>query len=121
MRSSESLLRLDWWVAGIEFIGALVIAGYAARALAALVFLPIASGRLSRLDAARLIVADGVILGLSLKLAGTLLKALALHSWDRIGMFAVVLALRIVLKRLFTWEKARLENPACAAVAIPTR
>lgn len=106
MTSSDSFLRTDWWIAGIEFAGALVIAAYVIRALVALV-LPCARSVEVRIASARLLIADGVILGLSLKLAGTLLKTLALHSWERIAAFATILALRTILKRLFAHERTR--------------
>jgi hypothetical protein len=48
------------------------------------------------------------MLGLSFKAAGTLLKTLELHTWGQIAMFGAVLSLRVVLKRLFEWEKGRI-------------
>ncbi len=85
----------------IDFAGGLVIAGYAAAALAAIV----RGGRVRR---ARLLLADGAVNGLSLKVAGTLLKTIDLHTWDQILRFAAVLALRTLLKRLFAWERRQL-------------
>jgi uncharacterized membrane protein len=85
----------------IDFVGGLVIAGYAAAAVAALV-----RGRPVR--HVRLLLAEGVIAGLSLKVAGTLLKTIDLHTWDQILRFSAVLALRTVLKQLFTWEQRHL-------------
>src|SRR6478735_1407739 len=85
----------------IEFVGALLISGYM---LAALVMLL----RTKNIVVARLLVADGIIAGLNFKLAGTLLKMIELHTWRQILMFVAILALRLVLKRLFFWERARL-------------
>ena len=84
----------------IDLVGGLLVAGYVAAAVAAL-------ARTGAVGRARLLVAEGAVLGLSFKTAGTLLKALEVHTWDQIGMFAAVLALRVVLKQLFVWEKAR--------------
>ena len=58
---------------------------------------------------ARVLVAEGAVFGLSFKLAGTLLKTLELHNWEQILLFDTVLVLRTALKRLFTWEKQRLQ------------
>lgn len=89
------------WASIIEFIGALIIVGYILAALYAIV-----RGR--RIIDAQQIVADGAIAGLNFKLAGTLLKAIVVHSWQQILMFAAIFALRTILKRLFAWEKGKL-------------
>jgi uncharacterized membrane protein len=86
----------------IEFVGALLIVGYI---LAALVVL----WRDRQILVARLLVADGVIAGLNFKIAGGLVKTIELHTWQQILMFVAILALRTVLKRLFTWERERLQ------------
>ncbi len=91
------------WIAIIEFVGALIIVGYILVAIVSLF-------RHKNIARARLIVADGVITGLSFKLAGTLLKTIELHTWQQILMFLAILVLRIVLKRLFTWEQERLQG-----------
>lgn len=59
-------LHLDLWIAIIEAIGSLVIAGYCAAAVCAFV-------RRGGVTAARLLVAQGAITGLSYKLAAALL------------------------------------------------
>jgi hypothetical protein len=62
---------------------------------------------------ARLLVAEGVIDGLSVMTAATLSRTIGLHTWRQILMFALILSLRILLKKLFVWEKRRiLEDPA---------
>jgi len=60
--------------------------------------------------AARLRVAEGAVLALSFKVAAALLKTVELHSWEQIGMFSIVLTLRVVLKQLFAWERERLNR-----------
>lgn len=61
---------------------------------------------------ARLLVAEGVIGGLGVMTAATLLRTIGLRTWHEILMFTLILFLRILLKRLFVWEKQRLfENP----------
>lgn len=105
---SEAGAWLSWGPGAIEFVAALVIVGYALHAWRLLISTP-GSGE-ARIAAARLAVADGAILGLSLKLAATLLKALALHSWTAILAFSAILALRTLLKRSFAWERSRLTN-----------
>jgi hypothetical protein len=59
------------------------------------------------IDRARLLVADGVISGLGIMAAATLLGTLELRTWKQILMFSLVLSLRISLKNLFVWEKTR--------------
>jgi uncharacterized membrane protein len=91
------------WASIIEFIGALLIIGYMFAALVVLV-------RTRNVIAARLLAADGALAGLNFKLAGTLLKTVALHTWQQILMFVAILALRQVLGHIFTWERERLQT-----------
>lgn len=98
-----NMLDFTLWAESIEFIGALLIVGYIVAAIISLL-------RNGSIVQARLIVADGVITGLSFKLAGTLLKTIELHTWQQILMFVAIFVLRTVLKRLFTWERARLQR-----------
>jgi hypothetical protein len=102
MRPSE-WLGFPTWIVVIQFGATLLIAGYAAAALVAL-----ARGR--DIDRARLIMADGVINGLSLLVVAALLRMIMLESWEDIGLFAVTFGLRTLLKRLFVWEEARLQQ-----------
>ena len=99
-----NIFDLVLWAAIIEFIGALFLIGYL---LAALLLL------LQRRDIrrARLLVTDGIIYALSFKVAGTLLKAIELHTWQQIWMFVAILALRTVLKQVFMWERTELDRP----------
>jgi uncharacterized membrane protein len=99
----NNILNFTLWAEGIEFIGALLIIGYILAAIISL-------ARTGNITRARLVVADGVITGLSFKLAGTLLKTIELHTWQQILMFVAIFALRTVLKQLFTWERARLQR-----------
>jgi uncharacterized membrane protein len=96
-----NLLDFALWDVLIEFAGALLIVGYIVASLYTLV-------RTGSIVRARLIAADGVITGLSFKLAGTLLKTILIHTWSQILLFIVIFALRTVLKRFFTWERTRL-------------
>src|SRR3982751_671185 len=96
-------MRLDLWAALIELAGSIIITGYAVAAVAALRHWK----QRDCLHRARLLLSDGVLLGLSLKVAATLLKTLMLRSWSQIGLFATILALRTILKWLFTWERLR--------------
>ncbi|HEY0526213.1 MAG TPA: DUF1622 domain-containing protein [Stellaceae bacterium] len=88
----------------IEFGGAVAIVGACLTAVV----------RLFRdcgdIDAARRIVAGGVVWGLDFKLAATLLKTTELRSWEQILVFAAVLTLRTVVKRVLAWEQGRLRR-----------
>ncbi len=101
--SPAALFDFTTWATIIEFVGALLIIGYIVAALYTLI-------RDKSITRARLIVADGVITGLSFKLAGTLLKTISLQSWQQILMFVAIFALRFILKRLFIWERERLQR-----------
>ena len=61
-------------------------------------------------DIARLRIAQGVLTALGFSLAGTLLKTIALQSWDQIRLFAFVLVLRQMLKWVFLWEETAIHN-----------
>ena len=93
------------WVAlggtAIALTAALVVAFHACWALLAIV-------RRYETERPRLLVADGVLAALGFSVAGTLLKALALQSWQQIGMFAFVLTLRTLLKAVFKRERAQM-------------
>lgn len=99
-------LAFATWIPMIEFGGALLIVGYCAAALLTLA----RSRSLESVRRARLLVAEGAIWGLSFKLAGTLLKTILLHTWQQIALFAVILALRTLLKRIFLWETRKLDR-----------
>jgi uncharacterized membrane protein len=101
--SITDIFDFTLWAGIIEFIGALIIVAYLLAALATLLYK-------REVTKARLIAADGIITSLSFKLAGTLLKTIVLHTWQQILMFAVIFVLRTALKRLFTWEQARLQQ-----------
>jgi uncharacterized membrane protein len=87
----------------VELLTSLVIAGYVLAALWALL-------RGQDLVRARLLVADGILTALSLKLIATLLRTVELSSWEQIGMFVAVLALRTFLKWVITWEQRQLQE-----------
>jgi uncharacterized membrane protein len=93
--------------AAIELLTALVVAFHACRALVAIV-------RRFDADRPRLIIAEGVLAALGFSVAGTLLKALALQSWQQIGMFAFVLALRTLLKQVFKREREQITRRTLA-------
>lgn len=85
----------------LQLVGAIVIT---AIVVAALISLSLGRGVLR----ARLLVAEGVIGGLGVMIAATLLRTIGLRTWHQIVMFTLVLSLRIVLKKVFVWEKQRL-------------
>ncbi len=99
----DSLLDFSNLVALVEFAGGAVIAAYALAALLG----PVRTGNVVR---ARLLVIDGSITGLSIKLAATLLKTIQLHTWQQILAFAVILVLRTGLKAVFNRERTRIQG-----------
>ncbi len=96
------MLRPALWIASIEFIGALVIAGHCAAGL-------VEALRSRDPATVRLLVIEGSLWGLSLKTAAALLKTIEVRSWEQIAAFTAILALRTLVKRVMTWEEARLQ------------
>jgi uncharacterized membrane protein len=85
----------------IKVIGGVVIAYAMASALAALLTGGYTNDALRR---ARVLLAGGAVGALGLMTAATLLKTITLRSWSAIGMFAVVLALRTLVKQALARE-----------------
>lgn len=98
---SNLSFSLSFGAGVIQVIGALVIAGFVAGAMISL----IPRGDIAR---ARLRVAQGVIAGLSVMVAATVLKTIALQTWWQVLMLGIILSLRVLLKKLFDWERTRL-------------
>ncbi len=91
---------------GTPIRAAIVITGFV---VVALVSVSLGRGVLR----ARLMVAEGVIGGLGVMTAATLLRTIGLRTWRQILMFTLILFLRILVKKLFVWEKHRLvQHPA---------
>jgi hypothetical protein len=97
------LLDFGAWARAIQALAGLVLAGYVAATMAGPVFR-------GDVDRARLLVAEGVIGALGLMLPATILRTLVLRSWEQLLSVALVLTMRIVVKRLFVWEKSRLST-----------
>ena len=100
--SLDNVLDFKLWADSIEFVGALLIVFYILVACLILI-------RTKDILRARLIIADGVINGLSFKMAGTLLKTIKLQTWQQLLMFVAIFALRTILKQVFTWERKHLQ------------
>lgn len=105
-----------FWDTAIEFVGALIIFAYVIAALWTLIR---RQGFNHGITRARILVAEGAVWGLSFKVAGTLLKTLTVHTWSQFGMFALVFVLRIVVKKVFAREEARLGARIAAAHGSP--
>jgi hypothetical protein len=99
--SSNPLLDFSWWGLALQLMSAVVITGFIAAAMVS-----VGLGR--GVVRARLLVAEGVIGGLGVMTAATLLRTIGLRTWHQILMFTLILFLRILLKQLFVWEKQRL-------------
>jgi hypothetical protein len=81
----------------LDSASTVVIVGYCIVAF-------IAAFRSGRATEAHALVAKGVLLGMSIKLVGACLKTIELQTWNQIGLFMVILALRTILKRFFQME-----------------
>ncbi len=95
--SSADLILLT--AQAIELLGSLLIASYVVRALALLLW-----QRAAAIERARHLIATGALAGLGFKVAATLHKTLQLRSWSQVGMFAAIVALRLLLKQVFAAE-----------------
>ncbi len=85
----------------VQLLAGGVIAIHLAAAL-------VTGARTGSIPRARLTAADGVIAGLGLITAATLLRTIELPTWNQIALFTAVLTLRTLLKRLFAWERNRI-------------
>lgn len=94
-------MSLLWPILLIEAAGSLVLFRYVVAALSML-------ARHRDVSLSRRLVIEGAVSALGLKLAATLLKTIELHTWQQLGAFAAILALRTLIKRLFVWEEGRL-------------
>jgi hypothetical protein len=104
--SPDQLLDFSWWGLALQLASAVIITGLVTVGLVSL-----SLGR--SVVQARLLVAEGVIGGLGLMTAASLLRTIWLRTWRQILMFTLILSLRILLKKLFVWEKQRLfQNPS---------
>ncbi len=92
----------------IELCAAVIVAFHAAWAVARIL-----TGHGS--DDARLLIARGVLAALGFSVAGTLLKIIAIQSWPQIRLFAFVLVLRTLFKRIFLWEQKTIQPRAISA------
>jgi hypothetical protein len=54
---------------------------------------------------ARMLVANGALLGMNIKLVGAFLKTMELQTWNQLALFVTILALRTVLKKVFKNQK----------------
>jgi hypothetical protein len=81
----------------IDITAALVVFGYCAVAFFTVV-------RYGDRRKAHSLVAQGALLGLSIKVIAALLKTVELQSWNQIGIFFVIFLLKNLLKRIFVAE-----------------
>lgn len=101
MRTSHPMpLDLMWWAKALQAVAGLLVAGFVGAAMVG----PVRRADVGR---ARALVADGVLSALALMLPAAVFCALWVRTWDEIGAFAVVLGMRILVKRLFLWERSR--------------
>lgn len=85
----------------VQVFGSLILAAFVASAWFSLAIR-------HNLERARLFVADGVIACLTLMTVATVLRTISIRNWPQVLSLTLVLFLRILLKRLFVWEKSKL-------------
>src|SRR6476620_11122915 len=94
IRPTEHWIDLRVLSAGIDFISSLVIVY---GILASLI--DVLNHRLQlNPDLARKKAAEGILLGLSLKSAATLVNAIHFHTWNQILTFLVIYSMRTFIK-----------------------
>lgn len=84
-----------------SYAAATIVTAFVLQALASL-----ARGR--SIDYARQLLVQGMLAGLSLTAAATLLRLLTARGWNDVAMIAVLLTLRTGLKQALAWEQRRL-------------
>ncbi|MCH8684770.1 DUF1622 domain-containing protein [Pedomonas mirosovicensis] len=94
-------------------------AGAVAAVLLAVVRALIAVLRGQPVDRSRIILLHGMLAGLSLTVAATLLRLLITRDWQGIGMTASILLLRTILKQVLRWEERQLERGEASPPAPP--
>jgi hypothetical protein len=94
------------------------VAGRIAAAVAHALFVLIGE---RSIEAARFIVADGIVGALSFSLAGTLLRTIALHGWQDFVTLSIVYATRTIVKRALAWERHGLHFVAAPTVRLAER
>jgi uncharacterized membrane protein len=99
--SSVNLANFSVWAALIQMFGALAITGYILAAITSLI-------SRGNIDRARFLVAEGVLLSLGFTVAATLLRTIALQTWNQILVFSVIFSIRTLLKKVFAWEKTKI-------------
>jgi uncharacterized membrane protein len=82
----------------IEIVSSLVIFGYCATGV--LIFI-----RQRNRIQAQIMVANGTLLGLNIKLVAALLKTIELQTWNQLALFATILVLRTIIKKVFQKQK----------------
>lgn len=86
---------------------ALAINAFAALTLCAYCGIAFTRAAVGAHDVARRTVASGAISALGWMVAAGLLRTIELRTWTDLGHFAVLLALRTIVKRHFEWELKR--------------
>ena len=99
----SDILHFDFGILLIELVGSLLLMRYVIAAVILLI-------RGGKIESVQYLIADGAIIALNFKLAGTLLKTIELKSWQQISIFSIIFLLRTLLKRLFTWESAQIQT-----------
>lgn len=101
--AQPEFLPLHILVILIEGVSVLVIAGHCVGGLYVLAVT-------RNIRQAQWVVADGALLGFSIKLIATLLTVIQLQTWGHIAMFVCVFTLRAVLKKVLLWDRKELEG-----------
>jgi hypothetical protein len=86
------------FILSIDILSSLITFGYCCAGFA--VFLT----RRNR-NRARILVANGALLGMNIKLVGAFLKTMELQTWNQLALFVTILVLRAVLKKVFKNQK----------------
>lgn len=84
----------------VELVSSLVIFGYC---IAGFVVLIIHRSRIQ----SQIMVANGAVLGLSIKLVGAFLKTIEMQSWNQLAQFAAIILLRTMVKKVFLKDYLR--------------
>ena len=90
--SVSNILHFDFLILLIELIGSFLLIRYVMLAIIVLI------RGYRHLEHAQYLIAEGALMALNFKLAGTLLKTIELKTWQQIFTFSMILFLRTLLK-----------------------
>jgi len=80
----SDIFHFDFWILLIELVGSVLLMRYVIAAIIVLI-----RGE-RNIEHAQYLIANGALIALNFKLAGTLLKTIELKTWQQIFTFSII-------------------------------